>query len=184
MPKITNNHFSEVRVIGGSYKNSKIQFNAIEGLRPTSNRLREVLFNWLQFELSDKTILDLFAGSGALGFETSSRGAKKVILLEKNKTAYECLKQNQTKHHFNNLDIIWTDAFDYLKKPLNFDIIFCDPPFHKDYISKLIETLKEIQNCLIYFESEYKISDKNLPLNWQIKKEKKVSSVYACLVQT
>lgn len=174
---------SEVRIIGGSYKNSKIQFDAIEGLRPTPNRLREVLFNWLQFELQNKTVVDLFSGSGILGFEAISRGAKKVSLLEKDKTAYHCLKQNQTKHQFKNLEIIWTDAFDYLKNPLNFDIIFCDPPFHKNHIFKLIEVLKEVQNCLIYFESEYKITAQHLPNNWQIKKEKKISSVYATLIK-
>ena len=86
---------AEVRIIGGVYKNSKIHFLESEGLRPTPNRLRETLFNWLQFELSDKIVLDLFSGSGALGFEAISRQAKKVTLIEKNQTTYLSLQKNQ-----------------------------------------------------------------------------------------
>jgi 16S rRNA (guanine966-N2)-methyltransferase len=174
---------AEIKIIGGSYKNSKIQFIDSEGLRPTPNRLRETLFNWLQFELTDKIVLDLFAGSGALGFEASSRNTKIVTLIEKNKITYQSLQKNQKKHQFKNLNILHNDGFDYLKTKPKFDILFCDPPFNKDYIPKLIKILNEVQKCLIYFESEYKITQQHLPNNWQIIKEKKVSSVYATLIK-
>ncbi|SFV56844.1 Ribosomal RNA small subunit methyltransferase D [hydrothermal vent metagenome] len=180
--KIIKNNKSEVRLIGGVHKGRKIFFSEIEGLRPTPNRLRETLFNWLQFDIRNANILDLFAGSGALGFEAYSRGAKKVFLVEKNKIAYQNLLENKNNLKSDNIEVIKEDAFVFLKNNIdNFDIIFCDPPFNKGLIDKLIINFTMLKNVIVYFELEYKLSA--LPKNWDILKQKKVASVFAYLVQ-
>ena len=88
---------NRIRIIGGQWRSRIIEFPDGEGLRPTANRIRETLFNWLGQTLHDKRCLDLFAGSGALGFEAASRGAVEVVLVENNRAAMQALKRNQEK---------------------------------------------------------------------------------------
>ncbi len=123
-----------VRIIAGSLRGSKLPVAALEGLRPTSDRARETLFNWLQNDIAGRKALDLFAGSGALGFEAVSRGAGQVVMVERNPEAIRCLLANKERLDVENLSVVQADALAWL--PLqagqDFELVFLDPPFVGD----------------------------------------------------
>lgn len=171
-----NNSFS---IIAGKYRRLKFDFSGDISLRPTPNKVRETLFNWLGFDIVGKTVLDSFAGSGALGFEAISRGAKNVVLLEKNPQTQILIKQNILKLKDENITIICDDFFKYNFKH-TFDIILLDPPFNLDLIDKSIDIIKNNianDNTLIYFESEFELKNTQI----QIIKQKKSASVHYAL---
>lgn len=176
-----------IRIIGGCFRSRKIPVLDQTGLRPTTDRLRETLFNWLAPYISnDTTGLDLFAGSGALGLETLSRGAKKVIFIENQEPAIKLLKQTVQQLQINSADIIHQDALIYLqsKPKIIADLIFIDPPFHQDLVQKTISSIDEHLalklNTLIYVESELNLIFKT-PINWRLFKEKKTKQLKAQL---
>ena len=180
------------RIISGDFRGRKFNFPDLDALRPTSGKIRETLFNWLQFDIHNKTILDPFAGSGALSLEAISRGAKEVYLIEKDRKVFKKLKSN-----FNFLDreqytIINEDAMIHLDKPSkkSFDLVFLDPPFAKNLLLKVIEKLSTNNyinsQSQIYMESEYKLTEENLislvNYDFKIKKQKKSGNVHYCLI--
>ena len=180
------------RIISGDFRGRKFSFPEVEGLRPTSGKIRETLFNWLQFDIINKTTLDPFAGSGALSFEALSRGVKEVYVIEKDRKIYEKLKSNFKLLDRGHFTIINEDAMTHLAKPSrqSFDLVFLDPPFAKNL---LLETLEKLSNnhyinsqSQIYIESEYKITEDNLNsiINYQFKinKQKKSGNVHYCLI--
>lgn len=119
----------EVRIIAGRFRSRRLRFPAIAGLRPTPDRVRETLFNWLDPSLPGSHCLDLFAGSGALGFEAASRGAERVVMLERDPDALRALHENAARLGVD-VDIVPADALAYLAGPATpFDIVFLDPPF-------------------------------------------------------
>ena len=126
-----NRHKNQVRIIGGELRGRKVRFADAEGLRPTADSVRERLFNWLGQDLTGQTVLDLFAGSGALGFEAASRGAKRVVLVENNwRTAASLQQQMQELRLPEKIEIQSIDAFEFLEKTNEqFDVVFLDPPF-------------------------------------------------------
>lgn len=126
-----NKHKNQVRIIGGELRGRKVRFADAEGLRPTADSVRERLFNWLGQDLTGQTVLDLFAGSGALGFEAASRGAKRVVLVENNRrTAASLQQQMQELRLPEKIEIQSIDAFEFLEKTNEqFDVVFLDPPF-------------------------------------------------------
>ncbi|OAM35393.1 16S rRNA (guanine(966)-N(2))-methyltransferase RsmD [Eikenella sp. NML96-A-049] len=126
-----NKHKNQIRIIGGEQRGRKIRFADAEGLRPTADSVRERLFNWLRHELTGRTVLDLFAGSGALGFEAISRGVKRVVLVENNRrTAASLQQQIQELRLSEKMEVRTLDAFEYLSKTHEqFDVVFLDPPF-------------------------------------------------------
>lgn len=147
-----------IRIIGGRYRGKKLHFPNLPGLRPTPDRVRETLFNWLMHDIRNARCLDAFAGSGALGFEAFSRGASTVTLLEYNHLAFANLVKIATTFHTPNLQVIKTDALTYFKQgQTQFDIIFLDPPFANNYLQNLITDLAInpilAQGGLIYVES-------------------------------
>ncbi|WP_434777044.1 16S rRNA (guanine(966)-N(2))-methyltransferase RsmD [Neisseria sp. Ec49-e6-T10] len=150
---------NQIRIIGGTHKRSLIHFPSIEGLRPTPDRVRETLFNWLGQDLTGQVILDLFAGSGALGFEAASRGAKKVTLIECNAQIVRMLLENQHRLQFDQIDIIKQDALSFLKKmPIApYNIIFLDPPFNTNCWDEIWKALLPIVkvDTLIYVEAPF-----------------------------
>jgi 16S rRNA (guanine966-N2)-methyltransferase len=188
---------NEVRIIAGKWRGRKIQFPTVGGLRPTPNRIRETLFNWLVPYIHDARCLDLFTGSGALGFESLSRGAAYVLCLEKNREAYQMLISNakHLKADADAMEICEKDALvwltEQLQQPLKtrtpFDIIFVDPPYALKTLSKcfaLLESQAWLRiNTLIYFESDVPIELLTLPDTWEILKKKKAGNVYYCLTQ-
>ena len=121
----------QVRIIGGSLRGSKLPVVDRPGLRPTSDRARETLFNWLQQEVAGRRVLDLFAGSGALGFEAASRGAAEVLLLERDPALAQVLRDNATRLKTPQVRVEAVDALAWLSRTPDrrVDLAFVDPPF-------------------------------------------------------
>ena len=161
-------------------------------MRPTSGKTRETLFNWLQFDIARKTVLDPFSGSGALGIEAISRGAKKIFLIEKNIKVYKSLKSNLELIGPTRFELVNEDSIQYLKKLEHdaFDYIFLDPPFNQQILPLILNLLQERKlihsDSQIYIESEFQITeeflDNNCHYECKINKEKKSGNVYFCLI--
>ena len=151
----------QVRIIAGQWRGRRLNFPNIDGLRPSGDRVRETLFNWLQEDLPDAHCLDLFAGSGALGFEAASRQAAKVVMVEQDAKAIYALRQHRDNLAASTVDIIHQDALSWLKKtkPANnaFNIVFLDPPFASNLLAEALQALEEGQwlapDALVYSES-------------------------------
>ncbi|MFV9616114.1 MAG: 16S rRNA (guanine(966)-N(2))-methyltransferase RsmD, partial [Gammaproteobacteria bacterium] len=130
------------RIIGGKWRGRKITFDDAEGLRPTTDRIRETVFNWLQPYIYQGFCLDVFAGSGVLGFEALSRGAEKVVFIESNKNTVKNLKQNckrldaEAAVIFHQDALIWLRSTQQEQVKQKFNLIFLDPPFHCDLLAK------------------------------------------------
>lgn len=178
----TTPHLSELRIIGGRFRGRKLQFPGIEGLRPTGDRIRETLFNWLAPELSAARCLDLFAGSGALGFESLSRGAAQVTLFEKDRGAFLSLQQNLIKLDCANADVRHADALLSLaQKPTEpFDIVYLDPPFASNLWQPCVDLL-EANHWLAEHASIYVELPKDQPFiapsHWHLHRDKQAGLV-------
>ena len=119
-----------VRIIGGIWRSRILEFPDAADLRPTPDRVRETLFNWLGRDLTGATCLDLFAGSGALGFEALSRGAASVVMIEKNAAALRALRENAARLGAENVTIVRGDALEFARGAQSrFDVVFVDPPY-------------------------------------------------------
>ena len=180
---------NSIRITGGNLKGKKIPFDFKSSLRPTSSKLREVLFNWLQFEIQNFQCLDLFAGTGALGIEALSRGADKTVFIESNKKNYIALKNSLLELNLESRSmLLFKDGLAWIKEnDLSvFDLIFLDPPFDNNYEAKVLEMLCKNKNlkssCKIYIEFS-KFSDIKLSNSYEILKEKIVGDVKALLVK-
>jgi 16S rRNA (guanine966-N2)-methyltransferase len=158
-----------------------------EGLRPTTDRVKETVFNWLMPFIQDSNCLDCFAGSGGLGFEALSRGASHVRFVELNKPAAQQLTENQRLLNVDNISVINTDALSFIKNNTQkFDVVFLDPPFRKGFVEQTALLLNEnslADNALIYVEMESENNNQQLPLNWKLLKEKVAGQVIYRLYQ-
>lgn len=133
---------NRVRIIGGLWRSRLLQFPDGNGLRPTGDRVRETLFNWLGQTLHGKVCLDLFAGSGALGFEAASRGAERVVMIESNEDAIGALTESKRLLDASQCEIKRSDALAYLRRPgCRFDIIFVDPPFATGALAEVLHQI-------------------------------------------
>ncbi len=133
---------NRVRIIGGKWRSRLITFEPVENLRPTPDRVRETLFNWLGQDLTGKTCLDLYAGSGALGFEAASRGAQRVIMVERAARAIRALRANATLLGADTVELEHADALEFLcTAGADFDVVFLDPPFHTDTLPQVLAAL-------------------------------------------
>jgi 16S rRNA (guanine966-N2)-methyltransferase len=130
-PASTGGKPHTIRIIGGQWKRTPLPVLDLEGLRPTPDRVRETLFNWLGQDLDGWRCLDLFAGSGALGFEAASRGAANVVMVERHPRAAQQLRANRDKLAARNIEIAEADALRLAAglAPGSFDVVFLDPPF-------------------------------------------------------
>mgnify|MGYP000343418602 CR=1 FL=1 len=185
MAKKTGNR---LRIIGGQWRSRFLPFPDVEGLRPTTDRVRETLFNWLQPIVHGATVLDVFAGSGALGFEALSRGALHVTLIEKNAQAAKQLTENLRTLKTSDARVVQTDALQYLaQQQTSFNLIFLDPPFSKGLLPECIALIESNElladNGWIYIESEQDLASLNLPTSWALHREKKAGQVRLCLYQ-
>ncbi|WP_066802086.1 16S rRNA (guanine(966)-N(2))-methyltransferase RsmD [Moraxella oblonga] len=153
---------NQVRIIGGMHKRRLLSFLDIDGLRPTPDRLRETLFNWLMSDMLDATVLDVCAGSGVLGFEALSRGAKSVVMIEPSKQAGELSKNAKILNCTAQLHLINTTAQNALPT-LNtpFDVIFLDPPYDLNLWQSLLDLI--IMHGL-YHDDTLIYSESNRPL--------------------
>ncbi|MFC5299862.1 16S rRNA (guanine(966)-N(2))-methyltransferase RsmD [Azospira restricta] len=148
----------QLRIIGGEWRRRVLRFPGGEGLRPTPDRVRETLFNWLGQELSGLSCLDLFAGSGALGLEAASRGADRVVLVEREPKAAAALAANvRLLGAGGKVELVCQDALKFaVSTPLAFDVIFLDPPYRQGWIEKLCPLLPRLANpdAVLYVEAE------------------------------
>jgi 16S rRNA (guanine966-N2)-methyltransferase len=156
-PKHTAPPAGEVRIIGGQWRRSKLPVAAREGLRPTADRVRETLFNWLGQDLTGWRCLDAFAGSGALGFEAASRGAAQVLCVEQDRLLANQLTQNKSKLQAANIEVRCADALSVLATARDMDAIFLDPPFRSgdELFSKALRAAAQAlaPNGWIYLEA-------------------------------
>jgi 16S rRNA (guanine966-N2)-methyltransferase len=174
---------NKVRIIGGELRSRAISFPDADGLRPTPDRVRETLFNWLGQTLYGRTCLDLFAGSGALGFEAISRGAERVVMVEIDHAALRALQDNVRKLGCANVSVQGQDGLEFvLRDAQKYDVIFLDPPFQSDCLPKLLEILPQRLNDdgVVYVESGAAIA---IPPPWQTVKSGKAGQVYYQLLQ-
>ncbi len=186
--KKNSNHSKkgELRIIGGEWRSRKLLVPDVAGLRPTTDRIRETVFNWLQAYIVNSQCLDVCAGSGALGFEALSRGASKVHFIETNKQAIQAIEKNA-----HNLDVNINDqalieqqsVLKFLAENIHsqrFDIVFVDPPFdlnmHKDIFAALEKGQWLTEDALIYCEMPRK-EDLELPPKWEWFREKRSKNV-------
>lgn len=135
---------NNVRLIGGLWRGRKIAFLDAEGLRPTPDRIRETLFNWLQAIISGAVCVDCFAGSGALGFEAASRGAQKVILVDSNPDVIRQLQENKRLLNAESVEVVFSAALNYLQQSkTQADIFFLDPPFASHLLQPALDKIVE-----------------------------------------
>jgi len=172
-----------IRLISGKWRGKKLPVINKEGLRPTTDRTKETLFNWLMHDIRDANCLDCFSGSGSLAFEALSRFANHALLLERDKTVSQQLQENLTALHIDNAQVIQTDSISYLQQTANqtFDVVFVDPPFNQNLVTPCCEALEKngylTDNALIYVEIESKATQVTLPANWKLLKEKSTGQV-------
>ena len=169
----------EIRIIGGKWKSKKIYFDLNDDLRPTPDRAKETLFNWLGQDLNKMYCLDLFSGTGALGFEAFSRGAEKVTFVERNKEYLQKIKKVFLEMNEKaDCDFFCAECLDWIQNnssETKYDLIFIDPPFNKNLIHDLLTAILEKEllskNGQIYFEFEKKL-DLEIPKSLSLKKKK------------
>ncbi|MEA3291099.1 MAG: 16S rRNA (guanine(966)-N(2))-methyltransferase RsmD [Pseudomonadota bacterium] len=168
------NRSNRVRIIGGKWKRRQLAFPDLPHLRPTPDAVRETLFNWLQFELPGKRCLDLFAGSGAIGFEAASRGAAQTVLVEGNRRAARSLQENRDLLDANEeIAVTCADALDFLRcNTQHFDIVFLDPPFQSDLLARSCRLLAKgghlSPGALIYIEAPKTQDPLPIAADWPI----------------
>ena len=153
---------SRIRIIGGAWRSRLIDVRTVKGLRPTPDRVRETLFNWLGQDLDGKTCLDLFAGSGALGFEAASRGAEPVVMIEQDAVALAALKANAAALQATGVQIVRGDALHFARSAnQRFDVVFVDPPYRAGWIERMASFLPGLLRDagLAYVEAEYGIDN-------------------------
>jgi 16S rRNA (guanine966-N2)-methyltransferase len=132
-----------VRIVAGRWRGRKLEFPAIAAIRPSPDRVRETLFNWLQYEIVGARCLDLFAGSGALGMEALSRGAAHATFVDREPQIGRYLRETLQRFGGTNAEVITADALSYLKTPSQpFDVVFLDPPFAADLLGRSIAALQ------------------------------------------
>lgn len=187
--KPEKNKEGSFRIIGGEHGSRRLSFPEAEGLRPTTDRVKETVFNWLRNEIPGATVLDLFAGSGALGFEAASRGASNVQFVELNSTAASYLQSNCARLKLD-ATVARTDALSYLQQSAesSFDLIFIDPPFRKGLVDEVLQTIKDKRllkpNGLVYLETEAELAQLQLGSAWRELKAKKAGQVsYRLFIQ-
>ena len=177
---------NQLRIIGGQWKRRQLPFASVEGLRPTPDRVRETLFNWLMWDIQNAAVLDVCTGSGALGFEALSRGAASVLMIEPETLQAKILKQNIQLLEAKNCHLKVATAQQVLPR-LNqqFDVIFLDPPYSLDLWTELAILLDPLarENAYIYVEADRELTQLQLPNTWQLLKSSKAGTVRAGLYQ-
>ena len=151
------NSKGEIRIIAGEYRGRRIKVAASPGLRPTPDRVRETLFNWLGQWLEGLSCLDLFAGSGALGFEAASRGAARVVMVESSRAAFAALEAARERIGARSVEVVQGDALRYLAESSErFDLVFLDPPFRQNALPAVFERLapRLSAKARVYVESD------------------------------
>ena len=187
---ITKSTDGFIRVISGQFRGRKLPVKDVQGLRPTTDRIKETVFNWLMQDMRDANVLDCFAGSGGLGFEALSRFASTALFIELDPSAAKQLAQNIATLKLQNAQVRHTNSLSFLEQKNSntpFDLVFVDPPFRKN-LAQTSCNLLEINNwlseeALIYLEVESDLNTFKPPSNWLLIKEKKAGQVFCRLYQ-
>ena len=171
-----------LRIIGGRYRGRKLSVPAHPGLRPTADRVRETLFNWLQPVIAGSRCLDLFAGSGALGFEAASRGAAEVFMIERSEPVTRVLTANAHNLGADQVQVRRADALHWLSGTgKSFDIVFLDPPFEKGLMEPSCALLSSngwlALRALVYLETSANQALPALPTGWRLVRDKQAGQV-------
>lgn len=178
-----------IRIISGKWRGRKLPVLNNAGLRPTTDRIKETLFNWLMPFMHQANCLDCFSGSGSLGFEALSRGANQVVFLEKNRSTATQLKDNKLLLKADNCEIVTTDSLHWLDKSANtrFNLVFIDPPFKQNLVNLTVELLVKHEwldsKAYIYIETELNNRElmNKIPANWQLHRENITGQVHSRL---
>jgi 16S rRNA (guanine966-N2)-methyltransferase len=182
-----NSKRGSCRIIGGKWRGRKIKFDDAEGLRPTTDRIRETVFNWLQAYIGHSHCLDCFAGSGILAFEALSRGADEVVFIEQNVKTVKGLKDNAKLLDASNTAVYQQETLAWLqsastntKLKQHFDLVFLDPPFHSDLLTKSCALLDSsgclAEDAIIYVEHAVNATV-DFPQQWFCLKQKSSGQV-------
>ncbi len=182
MKKPTRAASGQIRIIGGQWRGRKLPVPDSPGLRPTTDRVRETLFNWLAPSMVSARCLDCFAGSGALGLEALSRYASKTTLIEMERGVAQQLQQNLATLKAANAKVVNTNTLTFLNQPgTPHDIVFVDPPFRKGLLDDTLRLLEDngwlADDALIYVESEVENGLPPVPLHWDLHREKVAGQV-------
>lgn len=171
---MTKSSSQQLRIIGGEWRSRRLHFPALDGLRPTLDRVRETVFNWLQHDIHNAVVLDAFAGSGAMGLEALSRGAQQAVFLEKNPKAAQQLSENLTLLKATQGQVWVGDALLWLaQNPRPFDVVFLDPPFGQQLLQPALNALMHLPaGALVYLEHEATLQ-LTLPSHWLERRHKK-----------
>ncbi len=189
--KLTDKKLNSVRINAGEWRSRLLKFPDATGLRPTPERVRQTVFNWLGQDLTGFTCLDLFAGTGVMGFEALSRGATSVTLVEKTTPAYRALVENKQLLKADQAQILHQDAMQFVQgNTLKFNLIFLDPPYHQEWLPKILPLLTThlSANGFVYVEAEYAL-DKALETmpeaakSWKVLKQSKAGNVFYHLLK-
>lgn len=176
---------NSVRIIGGRWRGRRLRFPALPGLRPTPDRVRETLFNWLAPHLPEARVLDLFAGSGALGFEAASRGAREVVLVERDRAAAKALRAQAEAFSAGNVRIVCGDALEFLgSAPEVFDVAFVDAPYRYPFHAQVCGRLNAGwlgNEAFVYLETASRETAVAVPAGWDLHRELRAGEVAARL---
>lgn len=173
---------NRLRIIGGEWRGRKLSFPDLPGLRPTPDRVRETLFNWLRDILPGARCLDVFAGSGALALEALSRGAEEVVMVEQHPAVVAQLKEHIQHLNAQSARVVQAEALAFLRGPSRpFDVIFLDPPFQSTLLGPCIELLAASSwlapTAWLYIEAERRTPLPTLPDDWTILRHKEAGQV-------
>jgi 16S rRNA (guanine966-N2)-methyltransferase len=178
---------NRLRIIGGRWRGIRIDFPPIEAIRPSPDRVRETLFNWLQHRITGARCLDLFAGSGALGIEALSRGAAHVTFVDREPRIARHLTGTLERLGAQDTQVVTADAIRYLQQPTRkFDVVFLDPPFVSDLLSRAFELLGSgwlSPAAFIYVECPAQDPLAALPSGWSVYRSKRAGQVGYHLLQ-
>jgi 16S rRNA (guanine966-N2)-methyltransferase len=175
-------HANEVRIVGGTWRSRRIRFPPNAELRPTPDRVRETLFNWLGQDLTGLECLDLFAGSGALGFEAASRNAARVVMVERDRAAHAALARNREALDARQVEVVRRDALEFVRGDEGrYDVIFLDPPFAAGYWARMMEMLpaRMKPGARVYHESG---EAQQWPAGWDVLRQGRAGNVVYQLV--
>jgi 16S rRNA (guanine(966)-N(2))-methyltransferase RsmD len=176
---------SRIRITGGEWRSRLIQVTDASGLRPTPDRVRETLFNWLGQDLGGLDCLDLFAGSGVLGFEAASRGAASVVLVERDQGVCATLRQNAASLG-GRLEVVRADALEFgldcARRGRLFDLVMLDPPYRQSWLDRLWPVLPAIvkPDARVYVEAEAAVAP---PVPWRLDRQGRAGQVYYHLLE-
>ncbi|MDP3743009.1 MAG: 16S rRNA (guanine(966)-N(2))-methyltransferase RsmD [Methylotenera sp.] len=184
MSKVAAKKLNTIRINAGEWRSRLLKFPEAEGLRPTPERVRQTVFNWLGQDLTGLTCLDLFAGTGIMGFEALSRNAKSAVLVEKAPVVYKAILENKSTLNAINAQVLNDDALSFLGKNQQlFDVVFLDPPYNQGWLDKVLPLLPAHLNndAVVYAEAEYAIKQTD---TWQVIKQSKAGNVFYHLLKS